>query len=207
MNLEVFDGMNNRLILLLIVLLIVKVSLAEQDSKYLGVWRLDQTYCHKQNSPQLIPTKLVKLEALKFEPDVRLTIYQEKGKQYIQKDVQRESCKASHVSHETFLTSRYEANIHAFPINGSTVFKMTSAGKAYFNINYEAIKSCGSALRGFVLAQLTDVQYPAYFYHEAQREYHFAINGDHMTLLFNEPNICEDANTIMEFIRVNSPVK
>jgi hypothetical protein len=200
-NLETKFTMSKRIILFLIILAFVKQSLAEESTELMGTWMAQQTYCNNPNTQSMVKTLILNQPWLGFEPQVRLKIYAKDGKQYIQKDVEKKSCFVNNVDTEYFITSTHEVEISSSNKSGQTIHAMNAKKFESGEIRNMAFLKCGPILKSILLLTGTHYKYSylEYFQQESSRAYHLYIRDGKMYLIFNEPEICKDSNTIMVF--------
>lgn len=190
-------SMPKYIVFLILILIYANHSIA-QNQVY-GVWQLEQTYCVNPQTQRAYMTRIMKMPWLGFEPKVRLNFYESDGKQYLQKEVVEASCSASSANSGAFIKATHEIEISTHNFRGQIIHGMKAKRILAATINNEALKKCGSPMNGYILNSLTDLKYPEYFQQEARRAYNISIKDDRMYLIFSEPDICKDFNTVMIF--------
>jgi len=199
--LEAKFRMSKRIAFLLIILVFVEKSLAEVSDEVMGTWMAQQTYCSKPNTQSMVKTLILNQPWLGFEPKVRLKIYAKDGKKYVQKDVEKKSCFVNNVDTQYFITSTHEVEISSSDKSGQAIHAMNAKKFEFGDIQNMALLKCGPILKSILLLTGTHYKYnyQEYFQQESTRAYHLYIRDGKMYLIFNEPEICKDSNTIMVF--------
>lgn len=168
----------------------------------LGDWRLVQTYCSDIKTQSVEATRIMKMPWFGFEPNVQLRVFETASGKNIEKVVPKSSCSDNEVATTHFIRSTYAVNTETTMIHDQKVHTVTSKGIVAKNVNEEALKQCGGTIKGFILnTVVSNFIYPDYFEQEARRKYDFKIKDGHLFVIFNEPMICENGQTIMIFGR------
>lgn len=184
--------------LLMIVLGFSMDVLAAGPSEVLGAWQLEKTQCVGGPS-EPFTTQILDMPILGFEPSVRLTIYERDDRQYVQKEVIGDSCRASTVDTDYFLKAIHDVNITKLERNGSNSFGMKANRLVWSDIRNRQLWKCGNILQSLSLVTLTWLKFPQHFQEESNREYRIVVHGNRLNLIFVDPELCKGQTAMMVF--------
>ncbi len=180
-------------------------TVAPSAPELMGTWHSDGIYCSTQDPTQKYiswkKTRLFPIESLDFEPDVTLTLFNDGRQTYLRKSAGNRSCKANDIQEKNFIDVTYVVNFVPNTMYGTTIYTMKSSKMISPEVNEKAFEHCGSRLNGLILRSMMRLKYPEYFNKEMGRLYHLIVVDGHMTLRFQDEDICGSDLTVMTFSR------
>ena len=179
----------------------INVFAADATPEVMGTWKLNRTACVNKNQPEKA-ARIMKWEWLGFEPSVQLKVYQKDGKQYIQKEVVGDSCRALALKTEYFMKATHEVQINSKVINHEVLHDVKGIQLLDdHEVKGEEMRKCGNTIQGLTTFGLAWIAFPKHFQAETNRAYQMVIRNSQLLLKFQDPNICDEGATVMIFDR------